>query len=315
MSRLLLRGHYVVHDPDALPDGGMIEDGALLIEDGKAVEVASRVDLEPRAGDAERLGSNRHLVIPGLINAHHHGRGLGALQLGVRDDYLERWMLDFWTENPLDVYLDTLYANLNMIRSGVTSVIHSGYIRIPGLLEEETRDALRAYSDAGLRVAYAVGIEDEIKFVYGENDSFLATLPNDLASTARPLVEPLSEHEIARYFVFVAELVAETADDPLVDLLYGPSWPVWCSDRLLRRVAEEASRAGRGVHLHVLESPLEREYGLQCYGESTVDHLAGLGLMGPHTLFAHGTWLSNADIELCAEHGVSVCHNPGSNLR
>jgi len=315
MSRLLLRGRYVVHDPAALPDGGMIEDGALLVEDGKVVEVASWVDLEPRAGDAERLGSGRHLVIPGLVNAHHHGRGIGALQLGVRDDYLERWMLDFWAEAPLDVYLDTLYSNLNMICSGVTSVIHSGYARVPGALEEEVHDALRAYSDTGLRVAYAVGIEDEIKFVYGDNEAFLATLPGDLASAARPLVEPLGEAAIERYFAFIDELAAETADNPLIDLLYGPSWPVWCSDRLLRRVAEEAGQSGRGVHLHVLESPLEREYGLQTYGTSTVKHLAELGLMGPHTTFAHGTWLSDADIELCAEHGVSVCHNPGSNLR
>lgn len=315
MTRKLLRGRYLVTDPGGLPSAGMIEDGAVLVADGKVEEVGAWTDLRERHGEAETFGSDRHLVLPGFVNAHHHGRGLSGVQLGIADDFLERWILDFWRMPPLDVYLDTLHSNLRMIRSGVTSVIHSSYARAWGRIETETTEALRAYADAGLRVAYAVGFEDEIKLVFGDQAAFLKSLPDDLARQVPPLLQPPDAAAVERYFAFVAELRERTSGDPAVRVLHGPSWHVWCSRWLLERVAEDALDKDLGVHLHVLESPLERGYARQAYGTDCVSYLADLGILGPKVSFAHGTWLSEADIERCAESGTSVCHNPSCNLR
>jgi len=315
MHRKLLRGRYLVTDPCGLPSSGMIEDGAVLVTGSDVEEVGTWSDLRDRHGDAETFGSDRHLVLPGFVNAHHHGRGLSGVQLGIADDFLERWILDFWRMPPLDVYLDTLYSNLRMIRSGVTTVIHSSYAREWGQIETETTEALRAYADAGLRVAYAVGIEDEIKLVFGDHAAFLRSLPDDLACQVPPLLQPPDGAAVERYFAFIGELQERTSGDPMVRVLHGPSWHVWCSRQLLERVAADSLDKDLGVHLHVLESPLERGYAQQTYGTDCVSYLADLGMLGSKVSFAHGTWLSEADIERCAESGTSVCHNPSCNLR
>lgn len=314
-SRRLIRGRYVVTDPSALPARGMFEDAGVLLAGGKVAEVAEWRALVERWPDVEILGSERHLVLPGFINAHHHGRGLSGIQLGVSDDFLERWLLDYWRMPPLDIYLDTLYSNLRMIRTGVTTVIHSSYAREWGRLEAETQDALRAYADAGLRVAYAVGFEDRVRLVFGDQAAFLASLPGDLAGRAHVLVQPAGEVETERYFAFVSDLHARSSANPALRVLHGPSWHVWCSRNLLERVAEDARNRNLGIHLHVLESPLERDYALRAYGTDCVSYLKALGICGPRVSFAHGTWLSQLDIQQCADSGISICHNPSSNLR
>ena len=314
-TRTLLRGRYVVTDPSALPSSGLVEDAALLVSGTEIAEIGEWRALRERFPDAETLGSERHLVLPGFVNAHHHGRGLSAVQLGIPDDFLERWLLDFWRMPPLDLYLDTLYSNLRMIRSGVTTVIHSGYAREWGQIEVETRDALRAYVDAGLRVAYAVGFDDRVKIVFGDQSAFLASLPDDLAGRARALMQPADEAEVERYFAFVAQLREQNSGNSSLRVVHGPSWHVCCSRNFLERVVEDARDKDLGIHMHVLESPLERDYAMRTYGMDCVSYLDALGIHGPKVSFAHGTWLSESDIALCADSGTSVCHNPSSNLR
>ena len=110
-------------------------------------------------------------------------------------------MVDDYRLHPLDVYLDTVYAGLRMIESGVTLVIHSGYTRERGRIEEETRAALRAYSDTGLRVAYAVGIDDRNTFVFQDNDVLFHSLPGPLAERGGRLVDRGDEAFVDRHFV------------------------------------------------------------------------------------------------------------------
>ncbi|MGH6954763.1 MAG: amidohydrolase family protein, partial [Alphaproteobacteria bacterium] len=230
MPDSLLRGRYVVSDPRRLPDEGLVEDGAVLVSGESVTAVGPFAALRRENREATVIGSGRHLVMPGLVNAHSHGRGLAALRLGVLDDYLERWLLDWLAMRPLDLYLDTLYAAMRMVRSGVTAVIHSGYARQAGRTEAETRDSLRAYRAAGVRVAYALGIEDRPSAVHGDQESFLAALPRALAERVAAAFAPTSEAAIEEYFDLMGRLQAEHERDPRVALLYGPSWPVWCSD-------------------------------------------------------------------------------------
>lgn len=315
MGALLLRGRYLVTDPSTLPASGLLEDGAALVDGSEIVETGEWSSMQSRHPGAEVIGSDAHLVVPGFVNAHHHGRGLSAVQLGVPDSVLERWILDFWGMPPLDIYLDTLYSTIRMVRSGVTAVLHSGYPRVAGKLEEETDAALRAYSDIGVRVAYAVGFEDEPRIVFGDQKQFLSSLPKRLATRARALIRKPLATEVDRYFALVESLAGDAADDPRRRILYGPSWHIWCSREFLERIAEESRRMTLGIHMHALESPLEREFADQAYGRDLFSYLGDLELLGPRLSLAHGTWLSDRDIDACSTTGTSVCHNPSSNLR
>ena len=63
-------------DPSALPERGLEHDSALLVEAGRIAEVGKWPVLRARFPEAETFGSERHLVLPGFVNAHHHGRGV-----------------------------------------------------------------------------------------------------------------------------------------------------------------------------------------------------------------------------------------------
>jgi 5-methylthioadenosine/S-adenosylhomocysteine deaminase len=312
---LLVRGRWVVFDPALLPDGGVVPLGALVVRDGRVHEVGEYAELRPRYEALPELGSDRHVVIPGLVNSHHHGWGLSPLQVGCRDDYLERFLIDLLGVTPPDPYLETLYSAMNLVRSGVTTVLHSAFLRDWGWFEDEIRAGLTAYAASGVRVAYAVPVADRNTFVYQDDEQFLGTLPDETRRRVAAALEeasPPGGDEWRRVFRALRE---EHAEDPRVEILLGPVGPEWCSDGLLAEVRDEAARSGAGIHFHFLESPYQREFLRRAYGTAPARHLDELGLLGEHVSVAHGVWLTEEEIQLCAERGVSVCHNASSNLR
>jgi 5-methylthioadenosine/S-adenosylhomocysteine deaminase len=315
-QHMLARGRYVVADPDELPGGGVFEHGAVVIDGDRVVAVGRYDELRERHPEARELGSERHVILPGLVNAHQHGQGLSTIQLGLLDDFLEPWAAAFWARcHPLDIYLDTLYAAARMIRAGVTTAVHFGYGRGLGDVEAETRAALRAYGESGLRVAFGLEVSDRATFVYEEDDVFLDSLPEPVAASARSLVADAFPQANDEVFALLERLCEENADNPRVKLLLAPAGPQWCSDDLLRRVSEAARSLGVGIQAHCLESAYQREIATSFYGTGTLEHLERMGVLGESTSLAHSVWLSDSDIERCAATGTSIAHNPSSNLR
>ena len=316
MSQKLIRGLYVIADPARLPSGGLVKDGAVAVEGDEVVAAGRHAELRARYPEAEELGSNRHLVMPGLVNTHHHGQGLSTIQMGLRDDLLELWLADYWAwMKPLDAYLDTLYGDLKLIRSGVTTVLHSGYTRNPGNLREEAFASVKAHADAGIRVAFGLQARDQNSFAYEPDEVFIRGLPSEIAGRLRAALAEFPPFSTEDYFGLVDDLFAAYGSHPRVTLLLCPSGPQWCSDGLLSRLREVAISYGTGLHLHCLESPYQREFGRRHYRTSTVEHLNALKFLGPEVSLAHAVWMTEREMEICAATGTSVCHNASSNLR
>ena len=315
MKTSLVRGRWLISDPALLPTDGGIEDGAVIVADDTIAEVGTYDALKSRFPDAEEFGSDSFIAIPGLVNAHDHGRGLPAYRVGMADDYLEPWILDFWRLHPLDVRLDTLYSAIKLLKSGVTTVVHSGYLRDWSQPEPEADASLAGYIESGIRIAYAPFAMDQNTFVYQNDESFLRSLPVPLANTLRDVLERMSPPDDYDWAAQVLSLLDAHSGNPRVRILCGPTGPEWCSPAMLTQAAKLADEAGIGLHLHCLESPIQREYFKRTYGKTCVDYLNDVGILGPATSLAHCTWFSDRDIELCAETGTSACHNASSNLR
>ena len=84
---------------------------------------------------------------------------------------------------------------------------------------------------------------------------------------------------------------------------------------IIRGCADLAKEYGVGLHSHVAESKVQAIVGLQRYGKTLTAHLDDLGALGPHFTVAHGVWLDHDDMKRLGDHGASVAHNPGSNMR
>jgi cytosine/adenosine deaminase-related metal-dependent hydrolase len=292
-----------------------MNDGAVFQRDGRIVEVGPYRLLREKYRPEVILGSTRDVVIPGLINCHHHV-GLTPFQLGVPDLPLELWGIARRGTRPVDPYLDTLYSAFELIQSGVTLVQHI-QPRMSGPLERwptHVDDVLRAYSDVGMRTSFSVNLRDQSRIVYGDDLEFIASLPRELgAEITQMLGTQTMTLEDQLQILFVDVKSRWTSERIRVQL--APANYHWLSDEGLVEVADYADRYDVGMHMHLLETPYQKVYASKRCGGSVVRRLGELGVLSDRLTLGHAVWVTPEDIETLLQTRVMVCHNASSNLR
>ncbi|MDR3493527.1 MAG: amidohydrolase family protein [Ancalomicrobiaceae bacterium] len=262
--------------------------------------------------DAGGPGVRRNrLVLPALSNVHDHGRGMRTLAFGALDDALEIWLTRLGLEPMADPYLRAVVAFGRMAESGIGILNHCHNTQDVRQLEAEAAAVKRAANAVGVRVAFAVPLLGANPVAYGDPAALYARLPEAEARLLgqRAAGIPAFDDQLA-----VAESLFDLQDD-LFSVQYGPVAPQWVDDATLRRVAERSALHGRRIHMHLLETRLQREWADAVYPRGLLHHLDEIGLLSPRLTVAHGTHLTAAECELLAERGVSVSVNASSNLR
>jgi cytosine/adenosine deaminase-related metal-dependent hydrolase len=318
MPSSIVRGRYLISKVISPTEAVVIPDGAVYQLDGTIVEIGPYADLAAKYTPDEVIGSLDHVVMPGLVNAHHHV-GLTPFQLGSPDHPLELWFASRLAARDVDPYLDTLYSAFEMIESGVTTVQHLHSVRRGPASNwpKMAQQVLAAYRDIGMRVSYAFGIRDQNRLVYGPDEEFIRGLPPDLAPEVATLLGGMRisfDEYIATLFVDLYEGWGRNRAER-VRIWLAPANLHWCSDEWLVAIKEHATRYRVGIHIHLLETMYQKLYALRRFGVTAVRHLHDLGFLGPEVTLGHGVWLSEEDIELVAETGTCICHNASSNLR
>jgi cytosine/adenosine deaminase-related metal-dependent hydrolase len=315
MTKKIQKARWIVQGVRDRHTLDMIDDGAILHEDGVILEVGPAAGILARFPDAAVSGSDAQIVLPGFVNAHHHV-GLTPLQLGSPDHALELWFASRLSARPLDRYLDTLYSAFEMIASGVTTVQHiHGWS--PGPVETifgEAQKILQAYRDIGMRASYSYAVRVQNRFVYESDETLLAKLPAHLAARMGPILRA-QQFPFADNLRLFDMLVAENEGQSLTKIQLAPANLHWCDDEALADLEDRSARHDIPMHMHLLETAYQREYARRRTGTTAVKHLAKLGLLSPRLTLGHAVWLSEEDIELVAAHGVCVCHNCSSNFR
>ena len=315
MATTLVRGRYVICAVTGREQVKMIEDGAVIETDGVITAVGRYQDLVQDGPYDKQVGSENHVVFPGLVNAHHH-IGLTPLQHGSPDLPLELWIVDLMGARAVDPYLDTLYSAFELVRSGVTTVQHLPYpAAAPAAnIVHHARQMIAAYKTLGMRVSYNQSITDQNRIVYDDDERFINTLPAHLRDTFRELsIE--SALPLEDYFDIFEELLSEYAADPMVAIQLSPDNLHWCSDRALRRVQEVSGKHQVPLHMHLLETQYQKAYAHKRADCSAVEYLERIGLLGPSLTLGHGVWLTEQDLALVAASGTRICHNCSSNMR
>lgn len=181
----LVRGDLVLTQNEAYGPDVVIEDGAVYVSGRDIVEVGRYSDLKAIYPTATVVGAPDFWVMPGLVNAHKHGSGLTGFQLGGLDDCFEIWRLSSIPQARVpDPYLNSIYACLRMIEAGITTCIHYNTSRGPEHHENDAREQIRAYGDAGIRVSFGLDIRNRNHLDYGDEE-FLGGLPMPLKEKAR----------------------------------------------------------------------------------------------------------------------------------
>jgi 5-methylthioadenosine/S-adenosylhomocysteine deaminase len=313
----LIRAAYIIADPTLL-EASVIRDGGLVMNEAVVVDVGPWHELEKTYRGLGPVDiPYQSLVIPGLVNAHHHGRGLSTTQIGMVDKPLEQWLPSFILYPPLDPYLDTLYTATQMLKSGVTTSLlsHSDSGPIESYRYRAYR-SLEAYRDAGVRVAFALGHYDQHFLTHVADEDFFLGLPTSLATQARQYFDAdtlyISSDD---YFEVFEQVYHDFNGNPKARMLLSPCGFHWASAKLQQRMAETAQHYQTQVHLHALETRHQRAYAKQTFAKATARVLGENGLLGTHVSLAHGIYVTPEDIDFIAQTQTMIVTNPSSNLR
>ena len=167
-----------------------------------------------------------------------------------------------------------------------------------------------AYAETGMRAVLAPMIADRSFYqaMPGLEDALTPGLRGDVE---RFRMKPRRATLAAMRRV----LAAWRLPRDVVRLAVAPTIPHHCSDAFLVASARLAREFGVALHSHVSESKVQAVAGIRWYGSTLTAHLDSLGVLEPECTAAHGVWLDHDDMRRLADHGASVAHNPGSNMR
>jgi 5-methylthioadenosine/S-adenosylhomocysteine deaminase len=229
------------------------------------------------------IDGNGAIALPGLVNTHTHAAM--SLLRGYADDMiLQDWLsLKIWPLEahltPADIYRGTQLACLEMIRTGTTA-FNDMYF----MMEE----AARAVGEAGIRATLAYG------FI-------------DLFSEEKREAESRATENLVRHI--------RSLNNPRIQAAAGPHAIYTVSPEGLRWCAEFAAKEKIGIHIHLSETEKEVNDCIARHGKRPAVHLDECGILTPRTVAAHCCWLDEAESRLLGKRGVSVSHNPSSNMK
>lgn len=305
VRRTVIRGGLVL-----LP-GGETAPRDVLIEGG--LIVALEEPGVPVSEDWEVLSAADRLLIPGFVNAHTHSHG--ALNRGAVDDRVSLEMFltgggaSARSRGLEDKYLSAALSAAEMIRKGCTACFDLT-VEVPEPTRQGIGAVARAYHDAGMRAVVAPMIAD--RTIYQALPGLLEALPDNL----RPRFASLRAAPIDNAFAACRAILANWEfDRRFIRSALGPSIPLHCSDEFLRECNKLSAEHGVRLQTHLAESRAQAAIGRARYGKSLVAHLEDLDLLSDRLSVAHAIWLDRDDISRIAAHGVTVAHNPSSNLR
>ncbi|MEX2454611.1 MAG: amidohydrolase family protein [Rhodospirillaceae bacterium] len=308
-ERILIRGARVI-TADA---GGRVLDTAdILIAEGRIAAVGE-IGREEDAGCDRVIDGHARLVLPGLVNAHTHSP-LSAVH-GTYDRLNHRasmWLFQAYTANrtPREVYVSAMLNCIEMLQSGTTAAIDHFPEQAFGPVDVEA--VVAAYRDSGMRAQVALRIFD------GEYADVMppgGALPDRL-QRAIDRNNPYAPKSVAELRDLCTDAIGRwDGDSGRIGVGPAPSNPMRCSDALLEMCGELSDAHDVAIHCHLLETRVQAEIAQRRYGTTMVKHLDGLGLLSPKLSCAHTIWIGDDDIDLMAERGAVVVHNPESNIR
>lgn len=291
--------------PPVEPESGV------LVERGRVTAIDTLAELSRRAPGAALVGGRDYVVLPGLVDAHQHGRAITPAASGVLDEPLETWLLEQRGRPRPEPYLAARVAGIRLLLAGVTTAAHPHIAPAGDAFAEHTLATARGLRDAGLRVSFGIDVKDRATYTYDADDEFFASLPPDLRRALHdaPHAAPPTLAELDA----LLELLRTELDGSLVDVAIAPRGPQWCGPEALEWVA---GHAGLGTHVHTHCAETRAQYGyFALRGTSPVRHLDASGLLRPNVTLAHAVWLDEDDVAVIASTGVRLSHNPSSNLR
>ena len=276
-----------------------IPDGAVFVRDHVIEAVGPSAELPATADDI--IDARGQVVIPGLVNTHHHfyqtlTRVLPAAQDAELFDWLTA-LYPVWARlTPEMASVSTQTAAAELLLSGCTTSSDHLYLFPNGTRLDDT---LEAAAQVGIRFHAARGAMSVGRSQGG--------LPPDEVVEDEAAILRDTERLIARWH--------DPARHAMQRIVVAPCSPFSVSPQLMQDAAVLARRHGVSLHTHLAENSKDIDYTRERFGCTPAEYAERLGWVGPDVWHAHCVQLDDAGIALFARTGTGVAHCPGSNMR
>ena len=298
MTTLLLRNAEVLltmgEDSSQIPGGG------IFVRDN-VIEAVGPADELPKEAD-KVIDARGMIVLPGLINTHHHlYQTLTRALPGAQDVELFDWLTRLypvWGEmNDETVYTSATIGMAELVLTGCTTTTDHLYI----YPNDSTLDStIRAAQELGLRFHPTRGSMSLGKSKGGLPPDHVVEEEDDILEDSKRVIEQY--HDPSPY--------------SMVRVGLAPCSPFSVTGDLMRQTAELARASDNVIlHTHVAETFDEEEFCLEQFGARPAEYMQQLGWVGPDVWWAHAIFLSDEEISMLAETGTGVAHCPTSNMR
>jgi 8-oxoguanine deaminase len=286
-----------IKDPLAI-----LADGAergLVVEDGRIVELVGK-GAQPKTR-AAAFEARDHVVIPGLINTHHHFyQTLTRAVPAALDRELFPWLkalYPIWARmTPEALELAVTVAMAELMLSGCTTTTDHHYV-FPKGLESGVDIEVAAARRLGLRVLLTRGSMN-----LSERDG---GLPPDSVVQDEDAILADSKRVVDRFH--------ETGEAAMTQIALAPCSPFSVTTSLMRATAALAEKLNVRLHTHLAETEDENRFCHELYKCRPLDYLEDCGWLNSRTWLAHGIHFSAAEMPRLRKAGVSISHCACSN--
>lgn len=293
MAPLWLRAPLAILAEDA--GGGVVVEGGRILE----LVPAGRQPATPGCAVFDASG---HVVLPGLINTHHHFyQTLTRACPPALDKALFPWLVALypvWARlTPDALRLAARVALAELLLSGTTTTSDHHYLFTTGLdhaidleIEEARALGIRLVATRG---SMSLGVDD-------------GGLPPMGVVQREEVILRDSERLIGRYH--------EAGEDAMIQVALAPCSPFSVTESIMAQSAALAERHGVRLHTHLAETQDEEAWCRQHFGCRPVDYLERVGWLSDRVWLAHGIWFDDGEVARLGKAKVAVSHCPTSNM-
>ncbi len=295
---ILLKNCYRVAGAGGSPDKTNVD---IFIDKNRITRIAPGI---AAPSGATVIDASRHVVLPGLVNTHHHfyqtlTRALPAVQDAKLFDWLT-YLYEIWKGVDEDaVYWSSRLAMAELLKTGCTLTTDHHYLYPRGFKDDLPGIQFAAATELGIRFAPTRGSMSLSKKDGG--------LPPDSVVQDEDRILAECESTISGYH--------DPAPDSMRKVSLAPCSPFSVSEKSMRETAELARRAGVRLHTHLAETSDENEYCVATYGRRPLRLMEDCGLVGNDVWYAHGIFFNDEELRLLARTKTGIAHCPSSNMR
>ena len=282
---------------------GIFADGAergVVVKGGKIVELVP-AGATPATAEAAIFDASQHVVLPGLINTHHHFyQTLTRALPAAIDRELFPWLkalYPVWARlTPERLELAVTVAMSELVLSGCTTTTDHHYV-FPSGLEEAVDIEVAVAKRLGMRVLLTRGSMNRSQRDGGlPPDSVVQDEDSILADSARVV----AKHH-------------QRGEDAMVQIALAPCSPFSVTTSLMRRTAELAEKLDVRLHTHLAETEDENKFCEEIHNCRPLDYLEQCGWLNSRTWLAHGIFFNAAEMKRLGRAGTTISHCACSN--